>query len=321
MRRSHLLAGTCLSLALVLTAPATAQESPRYQEWGTGGGSTQDMVDALRGLVDEAEQARAADPRFLGDLKALADAFDGTAPVQLISDDFRDGDYTNGTAWTVTGGRWWVENAVGLRSLVAAPAASPVTSQPEPETQQRRAGDDLAEAILGNILDQVARPRDEPAETTQQQTTQATQNGADTTPAEIQVESPIPNAFATRIEITSRARYGELRVSPYQVSSRDGWGYQLVYTPGGPQGLRLLRMSRGQFFVVAFHDGVIDLEDGRLHVIDWNRSVSGAMTVSLDGKALIQVTDTRLRDPFDGLAISNQGGDYAIRSISVSRGQ
>ncbi len=323
MRRSHLLSGTCLSLALILTAPATAQESTRYQQWGAGGGSTQDMVNALRELVDEAESARAADPRFLGDLKALAEAFDDTAPVQLIEDDFRDGDYDNGTVWTVTGGRWWVENAVGLRSVVAAPAASPVASEPAPtETQQRRAGDDLAESILGNILDQMMRPKSsDTTSTTQQQTTQTSPSGADTAPAEIQIERAIPNAFATRLEITSRARYGEFRVGPYQVSSRDGWGYQLAYTPGGQAGLRLMRVSRGELIMIGSHDGAIDLEDGRLHVIDWNRSVSGAMTVSLDGNVLIQVADTRLRDPFDGFAITNQGGDYAVRTVSVRRGQ
>jgi len=164
-----------------------AQESPRYQEWGAGGGSTQDMVKALRELVDEAEGARAADPRFLGDLKALADAFDGSAPAQLIEDDFRDGDYTVGTVWTVTGGKWWVEEAVGLRSIVAAPAAGPVVSEPTPtEPPPRRASDDLAEAILGNILKQVTRPKDSDTTSTNQPApSQTTQSGGDTTPAEI----------------------------------------------------------------------------------------------------------------------------------------
>jgi len=73
--------------------------------------------------------------------------------------------------------------------------------------------------------------------------------------------------------------------------------------------------------VIGSHNGAIDLEDGRLHVIDWDRSVAGAMTVSLDGKVLIKATDARLRDPFDGFAMINQGGDYAVRTVSVRRGQ
>ena len=73
--------------------------------------------------------------------------------------------------------------------------------------------------------------------------------------------------------------------------------------------------------VLGVPHGALDLEDGRLHVIEWARSVTGSMTVSLDGTALIQTSDTRLRDPFDGFGITNLGGDYAVRSISVQRGQ
>lgn len=321
MKRSHLLAGTCLSLALVLSASATAQDAPRYQQWG-GGGSTQDMVDALRDLVGEAERARAADPRFLGDLKALADAFDQTAPVALITDDFRDGDYTNGTVWTVTGGRWWVEEAVGLRSLVAAPAAAPAASDPPPSNStRRRVGDDFAEAILSDILNQVTRPRSESESGSSEPQTSPAATSGDATPAEIQVAGAIPNAFAARLEITSREPRGALRLGPYQVSTRDGWGYYLAYHPGDQTGMRLVRFSRGQPTVIGSHNGTIGLEDGRLHVIEWTRSVAGTMTVSLDGKVMIQATDTRLRDPFDGFAISNQGGDYAVRNISISRAQ
>ena len=325
MKKAALLAGTCLSLAILISGPGSAQESTRYESWNDGtAGSTQDMVKALRDLVDEAEQARAADPRFLDDLKALANAFDDTAPLDLISDDFRDGDYTSGTEWTVTSGRWWVENAVGLRSVVAAPAASPVAAtEPEPEPP-RRSSDDLAEAILGDLLDNLSgRNKDSSGDSQQtappQQQPQT--SGADAVPADVQVAIGVPNAFSLRMEITSRARYGELRVAAYQVSPQDGWGYQLAYTPGGQSGLRLMRVARGQHAVIAYHDGKIDLEDGRLHVIDWNRSVAGVMTVALDGTQLIEVTDTRLRDPFDGIAFSNRGGDYAVRDISVKRGR
>ncbi len=41
------------------------------------------------------------------------------------------------------------------------------------------------------------------------------------------------------------------------------------------------------------------------------------MTVALDGTQLIEVTDTRLRDPFDGLSIITPTGDFGIRQISA----
>ena len=323
MKKAALLAGACLSLAILITGPVSAQESTRYESWNGGAaGSTQDMVKALRDLVEEAEQARAADPRFLDDLNALANAFDETAALDLISDDFGDGDYTNGTEWTVTSGRWWVENAVGLRSVVAAPAASPVATPDREPEPPRRSSDDLADAILNDLLGQIAGrddyPQDQDQQTAEWQDQQQT-FGADIASADIQVATDVANAFSLRMEITSRARYGEFRVAAYQVSPQDGWGYQLAYTPVGRSGLRLMRLARGEHSVIAYRDGSIDLEDGRLHVLDWNRSVTGVMTVSLDGTQLIEVTDTRLRDPFDGIAFSNRGGDYAVRNISVKR--
>ena len=59
----------------------------------------------------------------------------------------------------------------------------------------------------------------------------------------------------------------------------------------------------------------IDLEDGRLHVIDepLGRSNDGGAIAAAD-----EVTDTRLRDP--RIAFSNRGGD-AVRDISVKRGR
>ena len=71
--------------------------------------------------------------------------------------------------------------------------------------------------------------------------------------------------------------------------------------------------------MVGFHEGRLDLEDGRLHVIEWTRRLDGAMTVTLDGKAMIQAADARLRDPFDGVAFLNLGGDYAVRAVTVKR--
>jgi hypothetical protein len=337
MTKTALLAGTYLSLALLIAAPATAQESSRYQTWEAGQNTTQEMVDKLRKLIEEAERARAADPLFLGDLKALANDYDGlpppgatappppdtSPPVHLIDDDFRDGDYTKATNWSVTGGRWWVEDAVGLRSLVAASVtdAAPATT-PEPERPER-SNDDLAEAILGGILDQIANGGEQSREETPPTESQPTQQttGANAEHAVIQTAKAVPNAFSMRLEITSRERHGEFLVSPYQVSPGEGWGYRLAYTPSGQYGLRLLRFSRGQQTVVAYHNGRVDLEDGRLHILEWDRSATGAMTVKLDGKHMMQVTDTRLRDPFDGLAMSNRGGDYAVRKITVNRAQ
>ena len=106
-------------------------DDQRYEAWERDGGGAEEMVKALRALIDEAEHSRAADPLFLKDLKALAKKYDvarpaaraAATPVQLMRDDFRDGDYTRGVRWTVVSGKFWVEDAVGLRTLVTQTAA------------------------------------------------------------------------------------------------------------------------------------------------------------------------------------------------------
>ncbi len=41
------------------------------------------------------------------------------------------------------------------------------------------------------------------------------------------------------------------------------------------------------------------------------------MVVKIDGAQVMEVTDRSFRDPFDGVALVNGGGDYALRSITI----
>ena len=85
----HRLFALLLSIALALPAAAAgADEEERYSEWrgdaaeGAEEGAAQALVRALEALIDEAERARAADPRFLQDLRD-AIAAHGAGPVAL----------------------------------------------------------------------------------------------------------------------------------------------------------------------------------------------------------------------------------------------
>ena len=330
IRKTALLAATCLTLA----ASAVLAQETRYEQWGVSvqGTSTQDMVNQLRDLIRAAEQARAADPRFLGDLNALADRYDGLAQTQVpapvpvpvartvLQDDFRDGNFDRGTVWRITRGRWWIDHNAGLRSYVADQRYAPqVTTQQDPAPAPERPRDDLAEAIIGNILEEVLRPEDGGAQPQPQPAPQPPPQGqGDSLPAEILAEANIPNAFSLRLELSSRERYGEFRAGVYQVSTQNGWGYALAYTPGTQTPLRLMRVSRGQHTVISYLDDAIIFEDNTLHVIEWRRDTNGRMTVTVDGNRLLDVTDRRLRDPFTLVALGNQGGDYGIRSVSLT---
>ena len=289
-------------------------DDQRYEAWQPDGGGAEEMVKALRALIDEAEHARAADPLFLKDLKALAKKYDVARPaaraVQLMRDDFRDGDYTRGVRWTVVSGKFWVEDAVGLRTLVAQTAAQPATTEQQP---RQREGD-LASAIIGDFLSKTLGGGDsQPARDEPQQ-----QQAAPTEPAEIRTALSIPNAFALRMEMTSRVGEGEFHVAAYQ--GRDAlYGYRVIYAPGARTGLKLVRFSPRRDRVIGSYNRRLNLEDNRLHVLEIKRGADGRMVVAMDGAKLIEVTDTAFRDPFDGIAATNMAGDYAIRAIAISR--
>ena len=303
----------CGGLAVSMTGAAVADDQ-RYEAWERDGGGAEEMVKALRALVEEAEHSRAADPLFLDDLKALANkyatAVPAATPVQLMRDDFRDGDYTRGVRWTVVSGKFWVEDAVGLRTLVTQTAAQPTATEQQP---RQREGD-LASAIIGDLLSKTLGGGDsQPARDEPQQ-----QPAAPTEPAEIRTALSIPNAFAMRMEMTSRVGEGELHVAAYQGSDAL-YGYRVVYAPGARTGLKLVRFSPRRDVVIGSYNRRLNLEDNRLHVLEIKRGGDGRMVIGMDGAKLIEATDTALRDPFDGIAATNMRGDYAIRDIAISR--
>ncbi len=291
-----------LFACLLVWAPASAQE--RYSPWA--GPETpvsadrerlQGFVDRLNALIDEAEKARAADPRFLRDLRDLARGYDRPWRTLLLADDFRDGDFTAGPAWTVTAGRYWVEGGWGLRSNVDPARA-------RPRQQEKLSGRDAALAILGTILNQAAGQREGGGGTA----------GSGVAVAAIHTGVRITNAFAIEIELSSWLGQGRLEFGPYQGAERAA-GYRLAYTPGGP--LELLRVSPWGSGVIARVAGPVTLEDKQAHRIEWTRRPDGEMAVSVDGKALLTAVDRGLADPFDGFLMVNRGGDYILKRLAV----
>ena len=96
-------------LALLIASlpfTALAQNKPRYGPWKSDQDQVQTLSEELRRLVDEAARARAADPRFLDDLRALADKYGNPRPHLLVQEDFTDRDFTANPAWTVASGQF-----------------------------------------------------------------------------------------------------------------------------------------------------------------------------------------------------------------------
>ncbi|MDP6603258.1 MAG: hypothetical protein QGG17_03580 [Rhodospirillales bacterium] len=286
-------------------APAGAQE--RYGTWNdpnqTEGatGAVQEVVDELKRLVGEAEKTRSADPVFLRDLRELARRYDWPWRAELLGDDFADGDFTANPAWTVTQGRYYIEPGYGLRSVVAAPApASPRPAQGEDRK-------DLATEIIGSILGQALGQKSK-GQTAVRPDAPAL--------AAIHVGVPITNAFAIRIGLTSWEKHGQIEFDLFQGGDRAA-GYRLAYRPGDSGALELLAASARGTGVIDADPSPPALEDRRTHLIEWTRDAFGDMTVSVDGDARIKIADRRFRDPFDGFAVINRGGDYILSRITI----
>ncbi len=279
--------------AALLPAPAAAQGSPE------SGDDLQALVRDLRGELDRAEKERLADPWFIRDVRKLLDRYDFPWQTRLLSDDFSGPGPGPDSPWRVTAGEFLIDWRHGLRSVIT-PAAQRQAARQQASTRDL-IGTLLQQAIIGQPA---AAPQD---------------------PEFAAMLAPvrISNAFAIEIALSTRAvggsTEGRFEFGPYQGAAADA-GYRLAYAPGagaGAPSLELLRVTSRGASTLEFYDKPLNLHDGQEHVLTWTRDRAGAMSILLDGQELMQATDRGFRDPFDGLAIVNGGGDYALRSITI----
>jgi len=288
-------------LSVVLVAGLWA--APAQAQGVEPGNQVQTLVNELRAELARAEKDRLADPWFLRDLRQILDRYDFPWQVRILHDDFSGQGPGPDAPWRVTAGEFLIDWRHGLRTVIKPPRQT--------QSQQQ---DDPTAALIGALLQQALTGEQGGQQTTSQEPTYA----AMIAPARIS------NAFAIEIELSSRpvdgVSTGRLEFGPYQGEGANA-GYRLVYSPGAPAGspsLELLRVSsRGTTSTLEFHDQPLSLQDGQPHTLTWTRDRAGMMVVKLDGQVLMETTDRSYRDPFDGLAVVNSGGDYAFRRVTI----
>ena len=278
---------------------------PALPAYGQGSDSpsedtqTQELVDRLQRLIRRAERRRTTAPRILDQLRTVVRQYDWPWQLELLSDTFRDGNYSRNPTWTVESGDFWAQRQSGLRTEFTPPLRR--------GRQTARQGDDVGTAILGAVLSELQRQ-------------EGGQNRAAVPEAAaIHTALPITNAFALKLELLSHSDAQTerlLEIGPYQ-GGPDGEGYRLVYAPGQRSSFELIRSTRGRSAVIETYDGQLDLEDGRTHNVEWRRDRDGNMTVLVDGEELIRASDRAFREPFDGLTLVNRGGEYVFRRIEL----
>lgn len=300
---------------------ATAQADSRYTAWTppTAGTSAQTevLLKDLKALVDEAEKARAADGVFLRDLRDLMARYSGTGTgtgtgavtpqaLQMLFDDFSDGDITRNPTWTIKSGEFWVQQGYGLRSKMSESA--PAQAEPQKVSKEQ-----LALSILGAVLQGRNKNANEtaPASTTSANTEPAA-------PAELSAQARVSNAFTLTTTFSSWTGTGSFGFGVSQGTS--GAGYRLIYTPkqtARGATLHLARLtSRGESTLDT--SSITELEDQKNHSLEWIRDARGQMQVNLDGKKILTSRDTAFRDPFDAVTLHNSGADVIVQKIEVT---
>lgn len=281
-----LLAGTVLPVATVRADNATNTTST-YQPWAgtTQGKASQKMLTDLKAKIAQAEKDQAASPDFIADLKKVIADYEAATLVsqaQPFLDTFSDGEFAVNPTWKVTSGSWQVDKSGSNKGLV-----SKIRQQAN------------LNSLLGNLLN--------PQGTAQQANAQY---------AAIYTKAKLPGFFTASAKFTSKDRYGGLQLSLYQGASAQNQ-YRVAYQPGNNQGLVLQKVTASGATVLGSYNGVVNLEDGNVHDLSFSRDSTGKMTVLLDGQTAISAKDMSLTGDLDGILLTNVGGSYWIREVSV----
>lgn len=287
---------------LFLLCMATISSTALADPLAPSADKTQQMVNELNVIIDQGERNRSADYRFINQLRELAERYDQPWNLPLLFDDFSDGELQHNPPWHGNADAFWVSRSAGLRSRLApdddmaAPAASRQQSQEE--------------ALLGAILGSLGNNHD-PRH--QQQIATNTPSRAD-----LSTSLSLSNAFSITLQLADlgREHRGTFVWGPYTGQDLHS-GYRLIYQAGLQPTLTLASYRQGLSSVIAIYDKGALLTDGGNHSIIWQRRGDGDMSVLLDGNVIIRARDRSYSNPFAGFVISNLGGDYAIRSISI----
>jgi len=310
-RLARIAAAAVLAVALSLAAsragPARAQAPD-----AAGGPDIQALIDTLKKQLDRGERDRLIDPWFLRDLRQTLSSYEYPWRKRIFEDDFSGRGPQPDPPWKVTAGEFLIDWRHGLRTVVE-------NRPPAQQQQKEQKGDDSVKQLFGQILTQALKDK------SGESGSGGTEAGGTQGPSYSAAIAPMPisNAFALRLEMTSRkveTTTPRFEFGLYQGANASA-GYRLAYVPGaagGTPSLELVRLSsRGTVSTLEIYNKPVNLEDGQAHVFEWTRDTSGRMEVKLDGSVVMEVVDRSFRDPFGGIAVLNSGGDYALRKITV----
>lgn len=274
----------------------TTTASPVYDD------NLQAMISELNALIDDADKARAADRRFIQDLRDLINQYDWPWQTPILSEDFTDGRVDSDTTWKVTSGKFEAERGIGLYSNVFE--TKTVASSSSDKASEK----DAAALLIGAILDEALKTKKKKEEKKPVSTEGEV--------ADIHVYQAITNAFAMEVELDARSSKGRFDLGVFQ-GAPDKSGYKLIFIPGKTASIELVRASSRGISVIDVNDKITAPGD-QVHTIVWTRNKRGEMVVKLNDKEVIKISDRSFRDAFDGLKMINQSGEFAVRRVEIT---
>lgn len=201
-----------------------------------------------------------------------------------VRDNFKDGDYTRNPAWRVVSGNFEVRNQ-GLRSMINVP------SQRSEDVGRRMLSDLLKEQLGVNV------------------------GGGEESAAAAHLPTRITPQFRITVALSgTAAENSHLDLGPYQ-GDRLNHGYRLIYRADQPDVLQL---------VFTDHNGTTAIGSGRFRIdrggqqkLVWQRHPDGRMTVSRNGRVLIDVVDHKLDSDAAGFSLINAGGEWTLHEVII----
>ncbi len=302
------------------TTPATSPQIPRYSSNYQRRPANPDLdrlVTRLSGLIDEAEQQSAADPRFLEDLRAaLAETSSKTtttapvpapapapvvsAPVTppprqaLLDEDFADRDFSRNPKWRIATGDFTIDR-YGMRSQVQKPIAT---------SGKKKSKNEIPLAVLGALLGGQSSTK---------------QSAAGANPAEAYVQTTLPAGLLITARIVQLSDSGQFEFGLFRASSL-GNGLRVQLHAGANAKLKLYRFQSGRGSLKAdSRAGRISTRNGRSYEFEWRRSADGRTEIRLDGRTVLSGQDSAGERGFEGFVLRNDLGDFALESVRIER--
>jgi hypothetical protein len=299
------------SLIMMTLNLQAADSSSRYQTWRPPGENVQpqpaddermqSMIDELNQLIDDADKVRAADRRFIEDLRKVVNQYDWPWRKLVMNEDFTDGRMAKDSNWNIVSGNFQLERGLGLHSDIQ------ISQSGQQQTSERDSREDAATLLLGAILDQAFNEKQAKSDDAPDQ------RNADR--AVIVSKKTVSNAFAIDLNIDTRSTQGRFEIGVYQGSAA-GPGYRLVFLPGSGASVELQRVSSRGKSIIDVADKISATGD-RIHQLQWTRTKHGNMKITLDGKTILESADRSFKDAFTGIVLINEEGEFSVKQLSV----